>query len=123
MLLVLGLVLPVAGTPLRYCLCANEIVPTDAECCDCGNETSCDCDGHCPHGPEQPPCLVELELVPDALPGVDFAMPLPVVMDLPPAAFVPPAPLASCNSCTVHPRDRGPPADPPCYLWHLALLL
>lgn len=123
MLLVLGLVLPVAGAPFRYCLCVNAIVQAGSECCDCEEESSCDCHDKCPHAPVQPSCTVALKPVPDGVPTVDFVTPLPVVVDLPPVAFLAPPAPAMDTPAPESPRERGPPAGPPRYLRILTLLL
>lgn len=123
MLLILGLVLPVAGAPLRYCLCSHTIVQTGAECCDCEEDAPCDCHDPCSHKPVPPSCNVAFKLVPDALPSLDFVTPPPVVVDLPPVMFLAPGPIATGILIVDHPRERGPPAGPPRYLRNLALLL
>jgi hypothetical protein len=123
MLLVLGLLLPVAGAPLRYCLCVNAIVQPGSECCDCEEEQSCDCHGKCPHAPSPPSCSVAFKLVPDSVPFAGFATPIPVAVDLPPATFLAPVPIPTEVPDLNRPRERGPPSEFPLYLRNLSMLL
>lgn len=123
MLLVFGLVLPVAGAPLRYCLCSQMIMQTGVECCECEEDSSCDCHDPCSHEPVPPSCTVTFKLVPDALPSIDFVTPPPVVVDLPPVSFPTPGPIATSIFIVDRPRERGPPAGLPRYLRNLTLLL
>jgi len=123
MFLILGLVLPMAGAPLRYCLCAHTVVMADESCCDCEDEAACDCHQDCPNPPAQPTCKVALKLLPDALPQFDVALPAPLAVDLPPVWFVHVPTPALAVSAVELPHDRGPPLGPPLYLRHRCLLL
>lgn len=123
MFLVLGLVLPLAGAPLRYCLCAQTVVVDDDSCCSCEDEHGCDCDQECPHPPEVPSCTVTLEVLPDAIPQCDHALPAPLVAEVPTPAFELPVAIVTVNTPFDQTHDRGPPTGPPLYLRHRSLLL
>lgn len=122
MVLVLGLVLPVAGAPLRYCLCAQAIAAAGEACCCCEDDPACDCHSECPHAPTQPTCSVVLKLLPDAVPHCDLAVPTPLVFDLPSAGFATARVLPQASPVRARIHDRGPPG-PPRYLRHCAMLL
>jgi hypothetical protein len=126
MVLVLGLVLPLAGSPLRYCLCDNMLLLAGTPPCPCDAEAAdADCGEEQQHpAPAQPDCMVSLRLLPEALPQADPALPSPVVADLPPPVFAAPeTPLVPQVVADV-PRDRGPPPPgPPIYLRDRSLLL
>jgi hypothetical protein len=132
MLAVLGLVLPLAGTPLRYCQCVHLLLVGAQSACPCEHpvvtqaERPCCQQKHQPLHPAAPQhdCMIGVKLLPDAVAQADPATPAPQVAELPPVAFaVPllPPPLAAAGGVS---RERGPPgAVPPLYLRHRSLLL
>ncbi len=124
MVAVLGFVLPLAGAPLRYCLCAHSLLlATDASdsCCD---ETPKGCCKEEHPAPAKKNCMVSVKVLPDAVFQSHFHLPAPLVTALPPAVFsVSVAPLVAVEAVN-WPCDRGPPlAGPPRYLRHCSLLL
>lgn len=130
MVLVLGLVLPLAGSPLRYCLCDNMLLLAGAPPCPCDAEAAdADCSRDCCEeqqhpAPPQPDCMVTLRLLPEALPQANLALPAPVVADLPPPVFAAPETPVVPQVVADLPRDRGPPPPgPPIYLRDRSLLL
>jgi hypothetical protein len=101
----LGMMIPLAGSPLRLCLLENRLLVGGLECG--GEKDPCcpDCgDRH------EDPCCVELEELPEApAPAVPDDLPSPPVMDLPAPAFIAPPPLIHGGSvhCASAPI-RGP---------------
>lgn len=128
MITVLGLTLPLAGSPLYYCLCANTLLLAGKPGCACEVEPAAAdcCEGQQPQhpAPSQPDCMVSLKVLPDALLQADLALPAPLVADLPPAVFAAPAALLALLFADPLPHDRGPPpVGPPIYLRDRSLLL
>jgi hypothetical protein len=122
MLLVVGLVLPVAGSPLRFCMESRVLLHGVDACVACADETDCDCQQG-GESPQAPGCVAGVKLLPDATPQMDFVLPAPVVMELLPWTL--PAPLAVplpqlANSQV---RQRDPPDPLPLYLRLESLLL
>jgi hypothetical protein len=122
MLLVVGLVLPVAGSPLRFCMQSRVLLNAVGACAGCSDETGCDChkEGNLPL---KPGCMAAVKLLPDATPQVDFALPAPVVMEVLP--WTVPAPLATplAELANGRSRERDPPDPLPLYLRLKSLLL
>ena len=128
MIAVLGLVLPLAGSPLCYCLCAHTLVLAGSHGCACDAElpepadAGC-CQSHDP-APTMPDCMVSLRVLPDALLQADLALPTPVTSDLPPPVFVAPNPPLVLQIADPELHERGPPlGGPPIYLRNRSLLL
>jgi hypothetical protein len=101
----LGMMIPLAGSPLRLCLLENRLLVGGSEC-GMEKEPCCpDCGD-----PHENPCCVELEELPDApAPVVPDDLPAPPVMDLPEPAFAAPPPARA--ACLTHPAAtpiRGP---------------
>lgn len=101
----LGMMIPLAGSPLRLCLLENRLL-VGGSGCGVEEEPCCpDCGDH-----HEDPCCVELEELPDApAPVVPDELPAPPVMDLPEFACVAPPPLLA--ACSVHAAAtpiRGP---------------
>jgi hypothetical protein len=101
----LGMMIPLAGSPLRLCLLENRLLVGGS---GCGAEK----DPCCPDCGDSPvePCCVELEEMPDVpVPPAPDELPVPLVIDLPKLAFVAPRPVITDGS--VHPAAtpiRGP---------------
>ncbi|MEO0017453.1 MAG: hypothetical protein RLZZ522_736 [Verrucomicrobiota bacterium] len=124
MVAVLGCVLPMAGAPLRYCLCVNNLLLATDTCDSCCKETPKGCCEEEHQTPTKKDCMVSVKLLPDAVFQGHFNIPAPVVTALPPAVFSVPVISATLVEAVNWPRDRGPPlAGPPRYLRHCSLLL
>lgn len=90
----LGMMIPLAGSPLRLCLLENRLLVGGS---GCGAEKD-PCCRDCGDSPEDP-CCVELEEMPDVpVPPVPDELPAPPVMDLPEPAFVAPPPVLAAVS-------------------------
>lgn len=121
MLLVVGLVLPAAGAPLRFCMQSRVAVDVGNSCSGCIAETDCCCH-QSGEGPQAPGCVGALKLLPDATSQGDFVLPAPVVIDLLPWAMPVPMGMPVIGLAESRARERGPPSAMPLYL-RLALLL
>ena len=122
MLLVVGLVLPVGASPLRFCMQSRVMLNAADACAGCADESGCDChqDGNLPLTPG---CVAAVKLLPDATLQVDFALPAPVVMEV--LQWTVPAPLATplAELAKGRSRERDPPDPLPLYLRLESLLL
>ncbi len=124
MFLVLGLVLPLAGSPLHYCLCAKLLMAPGMECSHCADVCDGDCEHDCPAPTDHQDCCVSLDLLPDALPQGDLVMPTPPVLDIPPLGLViASAPQVPVTAISPPPHDHGPPPGSPHYLRFCSMLL
>lgn len=101
----LGMMIPLAGSPLRLCLLENRLLVGGSACG--GEKDPCcpDCGDH-----HEEPCCVELEEMPDVpVPPAPDELPAPTVMDLPDPAFVaPPLVLAAGSVHLAATPIRGP---------------
>lgn len=122
MLLVVGLVLPIAGSPLRFCMQSRVVVSTAQSCAGCADATGCDCHQD-PHSPQAPGCVTGLKLLPDATPQGDFVLPAPVVIDLLPCSLPAPLDVPVAGLPNLRTRERDPPHPLPLYLRLEAWLL
>jgi hypothetical protein len=93
----LGMMIPLAGSPLRLCLLENRLLVGGSECGGEEKDPCCpDCGDH-----HEDPCCVELDELPDVpVPQAPDELPVPPVMDLPAPAFV--APRTIFTACSVH---------------------
>jgi hypothetical protein len=85
----LGMMIPLAGSPLRLCLLENRWLVGGSECD--GEKDPC-----CPDcgDPREDPCCVELEELPEApAPAIPDDLPSPPVMHLQVPASIAPPPL------------------------------
>lgn len=91
----LGMMIPLAGSPLRLCLLENRLLVGGSKCGAEEKDPCCpDCGDH-----HEDPCCVELEEMPDVpVPSAPDELPAPPVMDLPEAAFVAPPPVLAASS-------------------------
>ena len=72
----LGMMIPLAGSPLRLCLLENRLLVGGSQCA--GEKDLCcpDCGDH-----HEDPCCVQLEELPDApVPGIPDELPAPPVI-------------------------------------------
>jgi len=119
MLLILGLVLPAAGSPQRFCTRMQSFV--QQECC---SQKKC---SHCPDEktPVSPSCVAAAKMVPDGV-NPDHAPALPVLFAVPLPAFSLPEPLEAnvADNLNASSRDRAPPGETVrLYLTHRSLLI
>jgi hypothetical protein len=92
----LGMMVPLAGSPLRLCLLENRLLLGGSECGAEKDPCCPDCGDH-----HEDPCCVELEELPDApVPPAPDDLPVLPAMDLPGPAFAAPRPVAA--ACSVH---------------------
>ncbi len=113
MLLIVGLVLPVAASPHFFCMEAGAFMQ-QSDCCDCSDEDR----------PETPCCVAAPKPIPDALNANALTLPAPFYIATP--AFELPPPLLELHALASVPawsRDRGPPGDARLYLLRHSLLL
>ncbi len=126
LLLLLGLVLPWGGSPLRYCPCFQVMLVAADEGCPCDHtaDTGPSCCGEDSLPLHPPTCLLPIKLLPDAIAQSGQPLPGPVMVMLAPAVFaLPPPPLGEL-AATPPPCDRGPPfSGLPPYLRYCSLLL
>jgi hypothetical protein len=100
----LGMMIPLAGSPLRLCLLENRLLVGGSECGAEKDPCCPDCGDH-----HEDPCCVELEELPEApAPGVPDDLPSPPVMKLPEPAFVAPPVLAAVSVHLAANPIRGP---------------
>ncbi len=121
MFLVVGLVLPAAGSPQRFCMRYLALIAPGQSCAPCDADTDCDCDGTV--NPGAPSCTAAAKLLPDALPPGHLVLAPPAALPMIP--FATPTPRQSACSVTLPRRipERGPPGDMPIYLLKRSLLL
>lgn len=97
----LGMMIPLAASPVRICLIEHKIVDAGQEpCCPkCKKETKHD-----------PGCCVQLDELPDSPPaGFPEGVPPVIVLDLPPQGFILPLPeLVAVSIFSVGEPIRGP---------------
>lgn len=90
----LGMMIPLAGSPLRLCLLENRLLMGGSECGAEKDPCCPDCGDH-----HEDPCCVELEELPDMpVPPAPDELPAPLVMDLPKPAFVAARPVITDGS-------------------------
>lgn len=101
----LGMMIPLAGSPLRLCLLENRLLLGGSECGEEKYPCCPDCGDH-----HENPCCVELEELPEApAPPAPDVLPSPLVMDLPAPAFIAPPPLiTACSVYFAATPIRGP---------------
>ena len=107
----LGIIIPLAGSPVRFCLLDHQVhIPGISECRDQTPEKP----GCCPEcGNEEhreSPCCLDIDELPDAVvPGTPDGVPPAIVMDLPEPMFSAPIYLAVFESAyEVSAPIRGP---------------
>jgi hypothetical protein len=124
MLLVVGLVLPIAGSPLRFCMQSRVVVNAEESCAGCADATESECNCHQGgRSPLAPGCVTGQKLLPDATSQGDFVLPAPVVMDLLPCALPALLEIPVAGLPNLRTRERDPPHPLPLYLRQEALLL
>ncbi|MCW1923280.1 hypothetical protein OKA05_12010 [Luteolibacter arcticus] len=102
----LGILLPLAATPVRLCLLEHRLLMPGVSECESKKSSCCpDCGEH-----HEVPCCVDLEDLPDApAPSVPEGLPAVVAIDLPPPVFVlPPVTLVECSIFEAAVPIRGP---------------
>ncbi len=120
MLLILGLVLPAAGSPQRFCTRTQSFMQHDC----CSQKEDC---SHCPDDrtPAAPSCVAAAKVVPDGVhPDHQPALPALIAVLLP--SFSLPAPVETGLAPTpgALPRDRAPPGGSArLFLTHRSLLI
>ncbi len=112
MLLIVGLVLPAAGSPHFFCIEAGAFIQ-QSDCCDCSDE----------HRPETPCCVAAPKPIPDALNANALSLPAPFFIAAPAFELPPVVEIHTLVSVPAWPRDRGPPGDVRLYLLRHSLLL
>lgn len=120
MLLILGLVLPAAGSPQRFCTRTQTFMEHDC----CSQKKDC---SHCPDekAPADPSCVATAKVVPDGV-HPDHQPSLPALFAVPLPSFSLPDPVEIGVSFCLNAssRDRAPPGEPArLYLTHRSLLI
>jgi len=121
MLLIVGLVLPVAGSPQRFCMRQFTLIAPGERCPACNDMPSCDCDGT--KDPSKPGCMTAAKIFPDALTPDHFVFSAPAAMPLPMFEVSEPKSAALVPNISHRMHMRGPPGNLPLYLLKRALLL
>jgi hypothetical protein len=121
LLSIVGLVLPIAGAPLRFCLEEFQLAIAGSTCSACEEHKRCGCDGD--QDPLEPGCIAATRLLPEGVQPPEVPVPDPVASDLPCPAFAAPISLPVELQAASHPRDRGPPGPSRLYLMNQSLLL
>ncbi len=107
----LGMMIPLAGSPLRLCLLENRLLMGGSECGAEKDPCCPDCGDH-----HEDPCCVELEELPDVpVPPTPDELPAPLVMDLPKLAFVAPPPVITDSSVHLAATPIRGPDTPSAY--------
>jgi hypothetical protein len=107
MLLILGLVLPVAGSPQRFCTRTQSFMQHD--CCSKNNDCS-----HCPDDktPAAPSCVTAAKVVPDAVhPDHQPSLPTLFAVILPSFSLPESAEIGTITCPNASPPDRAPPVE------------
>jgi hypothetical protein len=102
----LGMMIPLAATPVRLCLLEHRLLVPGVSGCGLEKSPCCpDCGDH-----HEEPCCVDLEDLPDApAPSAPEGLPAITVVDLPAAVFtVPPAVLVAGAIAEAAVPIRGP---------------
>jgi len=124
LLLVVGLVLPVAGVPQRFCALSAVFVAGDQACVACpADDPLCDCEGG--ENPSRPNCMTSAKVIPDGIAQEALLLPSSQSMELPPQRVGMCPPWRNAMRNCVGPLDRGPPVGGglPLYLRNHALLI
>lgn len=121
MLLIVGLVLPAAGSPQRLCTRSMAFLASD-QACDCSGKDCHDCpdESH----PTKPSCVASADVLPDVVNPEQISLPSLVVVIVPAFSLPEPAEVITVPVVSITHRDRAPP-DPalPLYLSQRSLLL
>lgn len=122
LLLVVGLALPVAGSPLRFCAQAAVFMAGDQACVSCPTEDlDCDCEGG--ENRSRPNCMTSAKVLPDGVAPGGLVLPSSQSMDLPPQAVGTGETWRIATRSCEFPSDRVPPGcdGVPLYLRNRAL--
>lgn len=94
----LGMMVPLAAAPLRFCLMKSQVV-SSMSCPKC----------HKLPKPHEAPCCLEIDQPDATLPGIPLGLPPVVAIDLPPPVFVlPPVELLPASAEAYFEPIRGP---------------
>jgi hypothetical protein len=102
----LGILIPLAATPVRLCLLEHRLLVPGGSGCGAEKSPCCpDCGDH-----HEVPCCVDLEDLPDApAPAAPEGLPVIAAVDLPESLFrAPPAVLVASSSFEAAVPIRGP---------------
>lgn len=124
LLLLVGLVLPVAGSPQRFCARAAVFLAADQACAACPDEDpECDCESG--ENPLRPNCITAAKVLPDSVTPDALVLPPLIAIDLPPSATAPVRPCWLPMRLGHLGPDRGPPGPGgvPLYLLKRSLLV
>ena len=123
MLLIVGLVLPAAGSPQRFCTRAMVFLSADQECCsDCSAKGCHDCPDQ--SEPTKPSCVTTADVFPDGVNPEQVSLPPLVAVIMPPFTLPEPVEIVPAPAVSVTTRDRAPPDRVlPLYLAQRSLLL
>lgn len=120
MLVVVGLILPVAGTPQRFCARFQAWLVPGMTCPACVDDGTCDCE---PPTPELPGCVMVAKMLPDGISADALALPAPITLELPPETLPTPVWIMTGSRAGTPSRERAPPRAVPLFLRNRALLL
>ncbi|MEX1116993.1 MAG: hypothetical protein WEB53_17235 [Akkermansiaceae bacterium] len=112
MLLIVGLVLPAAGSPHFFCMEAGAFIH-QSDCCDCSGGDQ----------PETPCCVTAPKPIPDALNANGLTLPAPFFIVAPTFEMPYLVEIPVVVSIPAWSMDRGPPGDIRLYLLRHSLLL
>lgn len=121
LLLVVGLVIPMSGAPLRFCMAEFQFATKGGTCAPCEQQKHCDCSGD--ENPLIPGCIAGAKLLPDGVQTLVIPIPAPLMFEIPTPAFLAVIRETSDFLPTASPRDRSPPGPARLYLTKRSLLL
>lgn len=121
LLVTVGLVLPMAGAPLRFCMEEFQFASTGNHCEPCSKHKNCECPGD--EAPDSPGCISTTKLLPNGVEPLSDTLPGPQSQDIEPQAFLSILPAVQEIQNPSQPRDRAPPGSARLFLLKRSLLL
>lgn len=121
LLVAVGLVLPMAGAPLRFCMEEFQFASTGNRCEPCSKHNDCECPGD--ESPDSPGCISTTKLLPNGVEPLADSLPGPQSQDIEPQAFLSILPAVQEIPSPSQPRDRAPPGSARLFLLKRSLLL
>lgn len=119
MLLVIGLALPTAAMPQRFCTISHQLLSGSSACAKC-QKPSC-CKNH--KAPGEPGCVIVFKGLPDSVHSNAIALPAVTGVLLPDPFSLPEIPVAVHSAPDFPVSGRAPPGPVPLYLTQRSLLL
>lgn len=121
LLITVGLVLPMAGAPLRFCMEEFQFAAAGSNCEPCETHKNCECPGD--DTPGLPSCITPAKLLPNGVEPMASNLPGPQSQDITPQPFLFILSAVQETLTAERPRDRAPPGPAKLYLLKRSLLL